>query len=355
MSVLFYSCDKEDNDSTVSSINEKSIIIDNTLYNTGYGYSILRERPFNFAIDINSFNDWEVKDFPESIDLDIQVIKTNEDLNEFIESSFDDQSENPYIYYSKTDIQDKLTISSNTINIIARISIDRYKYMLEPNERIVFNDRAQSLINTDQIDRFLGRYGARYIKTAILGGDIYYIYSYDISTFNQEQRVIFEENARINAENVYGIGNGSISNEARQDIVNSTISYEAVSTVSGYSPSLVSDENSVQNEIQRVLQYLTANPTSSAVRQMTFAPYSEIESLQELDDAFYQENKCYDDLQKWKKIQARILFVFNNTLDQMVKLEAESALNTINQNIANSLQCINSITPEDNLYSDITL
>ena len=88
---------------------------------------------------------------------------------------------------------------------------------------------------------------------------------------------------------------------------------------------------------------------------MTFEPYSNLQNLQEFEDAFQEENKCYDDFQKWKSIQARILYVYNNTLDVLVKQEAESALTEINQQMANSLQCANSETPADNLYSDITL
>ncbi len=355
ISAVFYSCDKEESDKISPENAEKSIIVGNTLYNTGHGYSILRERPFNFAIDINSFSDTEVSDFPEIIDVDIQVIKTNEDLNEFITSSLSGQVNNDDVYQIRTNIEDRLTLNEDHVSVIARISIDRFKYQLEPNGALVFTDRAKDLINTNQIDRFIRRYGSRYIKTAILGGDIYYIYSYDISVFDNERRAVFEKNIKLNAENTYGVSTATISNEVREEIISSTISYEGISTISGYLPSTVSNTNSIQEELRRVLTYLTENPTLSAVRSMTFESYSKIQNLQEFEDAFLEENKCYDDFEKWKTIRGRVLYVYNNTIDEIVKLEAESALTEINQQIANSLQCANSVTPAENLYSDITL
>ena len=88
---------------------------------------------------------------------------------------------------------------------------------------------------------------------------------------------------------------------------------------------------------------------------MTFKPYSDIKNISELEDAYKKENKCYGDLEKWKNMYARILYVFNNTSNSIMKRKADAALSEIQQQMTNSEQCTNSVTPNDNVYADITL
>ena len=352
---FFGSCDKNDisEESYSSSLASKSVTSGNTLYNTGYGYNVLKIRPFNFAIDIRCFEDKIASDFYPSIDTKIEVINDNEDLNNFIISQ--QEIENDGLFELKTNLEEKITFSENQVSVIAKVKIKQRKYQLKVNKPLQFDRRAANILESGQINRFLSKYGNRYVESAVLGGDLYYIYSYNISEFDERKKIDFEKSIKINAENIYGEESNYLSEEVKEEITNALTDFQVFSDVPGYSPSLVSDTNSFHSEIQQLTDYLDENPILSAVKEMVFKPYSDIIELPELENSFFEENKCYKDLTAWKRIEARILFVYNNTSDSATKAKAKAALEEISQKIDMSINCLNSSYPNENLYADITL
>ncbi len=359
--IALYSCDSDENmDQTVLD-TEKTIIIGGNVYYTGYGYNILNNRIYRPAI-IN-VKDQQNTDFVEDLDVDIQVIKTNKDIEDFVSEEKDSVTTDNIFKINRTKnqireyMENQIKVNKNTISLIGRISVKKNEYNLIANGEPAFNSRAQRYLDSGQIERFLGKYGTMYVKSTIVGGDVYFLYSYDISTMNEQKRTIFEENIEINAKNIFaGQDNNTVlSSDEQEEIRNSQSSSSVTSNIVGYIPTLVSDKEQFEQEVQNVMNYLIERPANNTTIEQTLASFSDIVGLPEFTEAFEKEAKCYTDMEKWNLIRTRVLDVYDNTTDMTVKVTAENALIEIDQQIVNSTHCVDSATPTGDEYADIIL
>ncbi len=361
--LFFCSCSKEDeiNRNTISSDNEeKTILINDTIYYTGFGYSILRDRPFRPAI--TNFSDEKINDFPVEKEISIHIVKNDEELEEFINNQINVQQSGEILDFSsfdrqvKAEINEKITFSRKTLLVIAKISISNAKYKMELDGVPILDDRAQELIDNNQYDRFVRKYGSMLVTSHIRGGSAYYLYSYDFSNLSEESRIEIEQNLTLYFDEIFTeVSQTILTTEEKQQITSTQDVYAVATTIPGYVPGLISQKEEFEEEVNKIDEYLISNPLQDSKVTLNYKSYASIINNTSLKEAFELEVSCYNNLEQWRIIHARILYVYNNTSSEEMKTTAESALNEIDQHIVNARQCNNSVAPNDNIYDHITL
>ncbi len=167
---------------TLESVVEKTVSINGQKFDTGYGYSITNNNFFRPAIE--NFSDDINEDFIPSTDVDVEVIKNQEDINGFFTTVTDSSeiSGNVTIYETSNQLREtiehQINKSSNQLLIVARIRIKNQEFTFKPSEDTNFTSRAFAILESRGVPAFVKRYRTMFVYKQIKGANIYYLYSY---------------------------------------------------------------------------------------------------------------------------------------------------------------------------------
>ncbi len=330
-----------------------SISIDGNTYYAGFGYNPVVDQSFPMAM--YSSDIYESTHISNPLSVSIKIIKTNKQLEVFVKNG-QSRVYNNEVFISNggniNDFENSITISENTTTIVARINIERYKYITDGLP--FFNTEAQQLVEDRKISQFINTYGPMYIESQVLGGHVYYFYTYRDSNF--ESNVVSEYEYKIKSyiQKFFGIHSGlNLTIEERERIENTLLSQGIYSSVPGFEPRIVRNTTQFENEISRLQSYLNSHPEKASTVQLKLKPYSYMINLPALRDVFNEQSKCFLDAEKWKLIQADILFIKNNTTNSILRRDSNIAIEEINVQVQKSENCDDSITPSDQQYNSL--
>ena len=186
-----------------------------------------------------------------------------------------------------------------------------------------------------------------YIDSQITGGDVYYVYTYKYSRTDTQYKSNFERNIKANIQTIFGLqADKVLSNQEKQEIARSVEKYTVTSNIIGYAPTLISRRGQLNGEIARVQNFLTNNPLSAATMEMNLRSYSNITDYQELRELYNKEAKCFRDWELWNEIRSVIKYLEKNPKRSIfANGYYTNELKKIEQQLINSMQCNNSLTP----------
>ena len=337
-------------------IDRSALIIDGTPYYAGIGYSPTQDRLFAPAID--NFDMFQSNDIPEPLNVEVAVIKNNQSLESFVRKTTTRRTGGllakifGFGRSSRKVIESTINFDENSISVVARVSVQSGRYLVDGNPFL--NSRAQALVDQGQIGDFVRRYGPGYVESQVIGGDVYYVYNYDLNRVSIEKRTNFERNIEVLVKDWFGLEtNKVLTNEEKQEITNASERYMVESNIVGFTPNLIDDVSQIQSEVQRIQAYLNQNPTNAAAMEMTVASYANILQYEGFSTEYDKAIKCYQDWEGWMELQAKLDFIYKNTTEASTRNLAESALANINQQLVNSRDCNGSTTPNLNQYNNI--
>ena len=335
-------------------IDRSALIIDGVPFFAGTGYSPTQDRLFAPAID--NFDVFESTAIPKPLDVEVAVIRTNEELEEYVRKEITRRTGGLFAKIfgfgrnSKTVIENRMNISESNISVVARISVQSARYLVDGAPFL--NTRAQQLVDQGRIGDFIRRHGPAYVDSQVVGGDVYYIYNYDLTNIRIERKTSYERNIEINVKNWFNIPTGVVlSNDDKREIENSIERYAVESNIIGFTPALINNAAQLNGEVQRIQNYLNQNPTNAASMEMTVASYANILQYAGFTTEYNKAIKCYQDWEGWSELKAKVDFIYANTTVSSTRSQAQTAVNYVNQQLENSRNCTNSLTPNLNQYN----
>ena len=87
--------------------------------------------------------------------------------------------------------------------------------------------------------------------------------------------------------------------------------------------------------------------------EMSVASYANFASYAGFTTEYNKAIKCYQDWEGWSELQAKMVFVFENTTVSTTRQQAQNALNNINAQLVKSRDCNGSVTPNLNQYNSL--
>ncbi|MHA7059538.1 hypothetical protein ACWGOQ_0020095 [Aquimarina sp. M1] len=363
--IILVSCSKEEITTEESQVNEelpfeKSIVYQGETLAAGYGYNPLNDRPFYPAfkdIQIDRENISENK-----FNTNLSIIRTNEDLTKFIEESetSDQTTLGTDQLRLSTDLRTTLSrevkIDKETIYVVSRISLRDKVFSLNSANSYELDDFSNVVINYLDGLYFETYYGPGFIEKQVTGADVLFLYSFNLSTVSETIRKEINRILSVKIGKIFGEETDeTITTEENQVISNSIASTKAFSNVSGFIPQPVNNTSELNQELERLTEYLTINPDKASPQETIITSYAKVTNSNKTEENFNRVKKCIDDLNSWYKIESRILDVISFTESDELRTKAQTVLTTIQNEIRNSQNCNGSRTPADNEYEDITL
>lgn len=276
------SCEKETLDNTPitnagtdGSGSPKTIIVDGEPMYAGYGYDPAIDRAYRNAID--PWSTFESTDIREALAVEVTSIETVEQLEKFIGRNFSIGINLGFDVFQlgleiSNDIQKKTTIDENHVTIIARIKSRTNKYICDTYPFLT--SRAEQTIQRGDARRFAGNFGLLYVDTRVVGGEVYYVYTYDYRKVTTYSKSEFKAKITANITERFGLSaGGGVSSEDSQLISNAEKSASITSTIPGFAPQIITDLEQVNGEIAGIQNYLNANPTKATTIEMVVTPY----------------------------------------------------------------------------------
>ena len=294
--------------------SKSTITVGGTTYQTGMGFSLTEDRFYEPAID--NFDMFKTNP-PVPLTVEVTTIATNEDLEEFVKKS---ETVTVNVFFGlfkrkrKKEIQERIKISNNNISVIARISVQSARWLTSGAPFL--NAQAQQLVDLGLRDAFKQKYGPMYVSDHIVGGDVYYVYNYDVSNKTREQKSNFKRNIEDNMKYLFGIGGRLLSNQEKEEINRSVETFTVSTNIVGYNPPMIQNVGEVEGQISAIQSYLATNPNNAASLEMVLNPYTDF-----FDDnigmgAEYNKHRYYfHNWLEWREIYDRAVFVRNYLLE----------------------------------------
>lgn len=263
----------------------------------GYGYHAKEDRSYKNAID--PYSTFESTDIAEALTVEVNYIETQEQLEKFIARDFNlnvcvgvgcgtdagGVVENPIQFKLSLDlsrkIEEKTTIDSNHITVIARIKskshkylADKYPYLLSAEYNGRDGQNLERILRANDSRRFIANYGYTYVDSRTVGGEVYYIYTYDYTRASSYTRSEFRATVTANISSNFGLSaGGGITDEEKATISKAQKSAGIVSTIPGFAPVIITEVGQVNGEVAKIQSYLNSNPTKATTIEMSVRPY----------------------------------------------------------------------------------
>ena len=221
-------------------------------------------------------------------------------------------------------LEDLMVFGENIINVVARIRVATDQYFV--NDSPTLTPEAQQLLESDP-DKFFDQYGTGLISANLLGGEVYFVYSFNTSAstiYSKRERLL---EAQLALEGVFNIG-GSSNNTSSE--LNTSYRRLVSSNVSSYVPGFVPaaaimNEEEANAEAQRLLEYIKANPQNATSLDKQFLPYAAFAGGEGLLVEWERRLECYRRYEQWSVMEARLEEVIRDTNDENLRIEAKTA------------------------------
>ncbi len=294
--------------------SKSTITVGGNTYQTGMGFSLTEDRLYEPAID--NFDMIQTNP-PVPLTVEVTTIATNEDLEEFVKKT---ETVTVNVFFGlfkrkrKKEIQERIKISTNKISVIARISVQSARWLTSGSPFL--NAQAQQLVDLGLTDAFKQKYGPMYVSDHIVGGDVYYVYNYDVTNKTKEQKSSFKRNIEDNMKYLFGIGGRLLSNEEKEEINRSVETFTVSTNIVGFNPPMIQNAGEVNGQISSIQSYLAANPNNAASLEMILNPYSDIFNDNIGLGSEYNKHRYYfHNWLEWREIYDRAVFVRNHLIE----------------------------------------
>lgn len=340
-----------------SSINN-TITKNGKVYYSGFGYDPNSKTCYDLPFgDIDAMQPTTY--ISEPLVKTIEIIKTYKQLESYVSSGSRSEA---YEYAIRNggivdEIANKIRFSETTMTVAARVSIKRYKYLASGFPFLTSD--AYALLDQGRIEEFVNKYGSMYVDSQTLGGDVYYLYTFSDSSFNSSTISEFESQIKSSIENLFKEGNGTyISPSDRIRISNALRSTGSYSSVPGFVPANeVKTVSEFEAESSRFMDFLSQHPEQAKTVDMNLKRYYSLSGrngVQEaLDTAFFNRTQCFINGVQWALVRGDLKFIAENTMDNTLKIEANTAIAEVETLMQNAINCSNSNPPQGGEYRNI--
>lgn len=236
-------------------------------------------------------------------------------------------------------LEEKMDFGETMINVVAKIKVATDQYYT--NDSPTLTPEAQALLASDP-RQFFGKYGTALVSANLLGGELYYVYSFDTrnSTISSRRGRLTEAEAAL--ENIFNVGVSRSDSSAEfstsfRELTNASV----VSYVPGFSPaSTVRDEDAAKAEAERLLEYLETNPQDAISIDKKLLPYAAFVQSPELLAEWETRLECYRSYEQWKLMEARLEEVVRTPgISDQLREDAKVALYDAAMQISNAESC----------------
>lgn len=202
-------------------------------------------------------------------------------------------------------LEEAMSFGENKINVIAQIEVAYAQYYVNDNPTLT--PEAQALAESDPT-KFFGVYGTEIVSANLLGGELYVVYSLEVSETSRVSKRgnLFE--AELALKNIFNIDVGNQDSVAEiSTSYRKVLSTEVISTVPNYTPpAVIMDEAQANDEAARLLDYLKANPENAQSLDKAFLPYAAFVRNPEFVAEWDRRRDCYDNYYDWALLASRI-------------------------------------------------
>ena len=287
---------------------KSTIIVGGETFFTGMGFSLTEERFFEPAID--NF-DMIRTDPPVPLTVEVATIVTNEDLEKFVKKT---ETVTVNIFFGlfkrkrKKEIEQRIKIGANKISVIARISVQSARWLTSGYPFL--NAQAQQLVDLGLRDPFKQKYGPMYVSDHIVGGDVYYVFNYDVTNKTIEQKSSFKRNIEDNMKYLFGIGGRLLSNSEKEEL-NRSVEISTVSTnIIGFNPPMIQNVGEVSGQISNIQNYLANNPQNAASLEMVLKPYTDFfEDNIGMGPVYNKHRYYFHNWLEWRELYDQAVFL----------------------------------------------
>ncbi|WP_430906658.1 hypothetical protein [Maribacter sp. 2-571] len=352
--LLFFSCTKEDMEVTsetekLSAVNYTVRGSDGVKYRAGFGFTPSIDRLHEPAYDnIELRESYNYGRAPVTVSY--KVIRSDSDIESFVRDVIRVNAGFLGIFkYKKTikDLRGKIRTKNNRVNIIARAAFNDYQYNVSNTDKLVYNDRAKQLLDNEQFSQFFNLYGASYVSKQVFGGEIYFLYSYESSAITKETKGKYNKLAAdrietlFNLESTYGF-----PQEEKSLLENTTEIFKSWTNIGDFAPAFIKSEAEFNTEVQRVRTHLNRNPDQAAGVYQFLEPYRYPGKNPRLSEAFRNEQRCFNNIDRWAKLRDDLLKAQDNdVLAQLFQGNYDNALTYVENNLNRSQQCQGTVSP----------
>ncbi len=243
---------------------------------SGYGYDPVEDRAYLNAVDpLDAFESTDIK---EALTVEVTTIETKEQLEKFVQRNFSIEADFTIAPAFKlgisieNDIQKKTTIDENHVTVIARIKSKSHKYIC--NKYPFLTARAEKTVERGSASRFIRNYGHMFVTTRVVGGEVYYVYTYDYRQVSHWNKSTFKAKVTAGISERFGVSaGGGVSNEDKNLIGNAQKSASITSTIPGFAPAIITDINQVNGQIASIQNYLNSHPEKATTVEMALTPF----------------------------------------------------------------------------------
>lgn len=350
--VFLFSCDRdiELNESVLDTDSKKLVIVDGIPYFAGYGYEPATDREFKPAIQEG--NIFETTNLGGDVfDVSLQVVNNEKEVEDLVSKGRSRGFKIGFSIFSfgsdrTKNITRHTKFESKYVNIVARVKIKTSKYRADGSPEL--NDQAKQLIDEGKFDQFVSNYGYSYVSSNTLGGEIYYVYTFDFTKQEEMNRSEFTRGVNLGIGSYFGLNSGGSGGSTSSELINRTLeSVNIVSTVPGFSPRPIKNEEDLSSESDRLISYLDNNPTKAPTVDMEVSFYSNFIDKEGLRQKENDRKTCYDKLTQWNEIENRLAEIKSKTTIGKLRRLAEKDLREANDAISRARDCNGSYGPKN--------
>ncbi len=334
LAVLFsVSCEKEkqfQKTGKEQNTDKKTIIVGGQAIYAGYGYDPIEDRAFRNAIHPNSI--YESTEIQPALSVDVRGITERLELEDHVKDTYTiTKKSSKFLGLSKKthtttrEIESFVKINSQSIAFIVKVKAKHQRFFTDATPELI--PPAKRLLEQKKYDRFVDNYGHFYVSNRTTGGEVTYVYSYSYCMIDRWSRETFIKKTESKLLGIFGKkGTTSVTESDKQHIETARTSVHMLSSIPGFAPQMVLNEQDANREIQRIQDYLNANPQKATSVQMELKPYADLWDAPELKQKLAEKEKCIKVHQNFEEYHDKVNFVYQNASGFEYRLAAEEMM-----------------------------
>ncbi len=309
--LIFQSCEKDRMEETTQNSDvttEKSVIIDGTIYEAGYGYDATQDRAYNmaFSSSISRRSDIGIKTYYDGVWVENktvleQFLSKNKGRNFNFDLSFINV---PFSFNSNKgrDIATEVKINDEFTSYIVSIDIAKEEHFMSG---YTLKPEAQNLLNEGKYTDFANTYGDAFVDRRVTGGSVYLIYVFERRQSSTMNRETFKKKTGGLLGSIFGFGTTTeVSETEKAEILNSRVSVKAYTDVDGFAPSLTIENRQQLEDLGRAfISHIDQRPETLSTSAMSVKSYGEVISngthRSGLNNILARRKTCMDKYATW--------------------------------------------------------
>ncbi len=283
----------------------------NVTYYVGQGFNPSKKYPEQPT----AFEPWVTRgttnfsDYTIAGDIEYTEIATQQSLDKFIRQIATRESNFFGLFKVKkvlSDIEKKIKINEKTVHIVFRV-----KYALEklwiPKSEIDYSPGAKKLLDKgDNFNSFFRKHGISYVKSVIMGGDAYYIYSYRSNSINSTNRSRYQRSLAQETGRLFNLDLAGNFRNSNEKVSLEEVTYN-ISTDLGIGLSPVKTVSQANRESVKISRFLQKRKNRIPIYS-EYVPYEypEGRNTAELRKEFNRQRTCFARVEEWAQLKNQL-------------------------------------------------